>query len=85
MAGIQVAGKLGATNETTSAEEIFFQKYVKPRQKALEDFWNEIMKYNDLGEVQMINNNVFNTAAIDSKQAGIDTEKTNNDNIVVPK
>ena len=78
MLGIQTPGKLAATSaaDAQASEEIFFNKYVKPRQKILENFWNKIMKYNGLAEVQIINTNVFNKAAIDSNQAGISTDNS---------
>jgi hypothetical protein len=75
MMGIQTPGKLGNTNgqDQTAAEESFYNKYVKPRQKVLEDFWNEICEFNGLCEVRIINNNVFNKSNIESGKAGINT------------
>lgn len=69
--GIQVSGKLGSTGEIPAAEEVFFNKYVIPQQAALQQFWNRIMKYNDLAPVRIINRNVFNESAIDTKEAGM--------------
>jgi hypothetical protein len=74
--GIQISGKLGSMNELSQAEEIFFNKYVIPQQVALNQFWNRIMKFNGLGEVRIINRNVFNEAKIDTKEAGMITEQT---------
>ena len=85
MLGIQVAGKLGITNEMAQSEEIFYTKYIKPRQEILESFWNKIMRYNDLAEVRIKNVNVFNQQAIDSKQAGVEVDSAATpDNTQIP-
>lgn len=75
LVGIQVAGKLGNTNDSTNAEEIFFTKYIRPRQILLENFWNKIMNYNNLAEVRIINNNVFNQNRIESEENNIEIDK----------
>lgn len=66
MVGIAVAGKLGNTNDLTNSEEVFFNKYVRPRQIILEKFWNQIMQYNGLAEVKIINTNVFNENRVET-------------------
>lgn len=71
MFGIQTPGKLGNTSEQTDSEEIFYNRWVRPRQKKLEDFWNIVMKYNDLAEVEIINTNVFNENRAESEQSGV--------------
>lgn len=74
--GIQTAGKLGNSSDSTNAEEIFFNKYIHPRQMILEKFWNMVMKYNGLAKVRIINNNVFNENRIESEENNIiDTNK----------
>ena len=78
-------GKLGNSNDTIQAQEIFFNGYIRPRQIILEQYWNTIMKVNGLAEVEIINTNVFNQEAIDSKEAGVevDSAATPVDNIEI--
>jgi hypothetical protein len=71
MLGIAVAGKLGNTNDLTNSEEVFFNKYIRPRQVILENFWNMIMDYNDLAQVRIINTNVFNENRIDNGNTNV--------------
>lgn len=80
MVGIATAGKLGNSQETQQAEEIFFQKYIRPRQEILESFWNKIMKVNGLASVRIKNTNVFNQAAIQTEKAGLDVDTTGDEN-----
>lgn len=75
MVGIATSGKLGDTKESTSAEEIFFNNYVLPRQVAIEKFWNKIMKYNGLDPVRIINRNVFNASLVDTQSAGLPVDE----------
>ena len=75
MIGIQTAGKLGNTTDSQTHEEIFFNRYVKPCQKIIVNYFNQIMKYNELCEIKIINNNVFNESKIESEKAGIDTDE----------
>jgi hypothetical protein len=82
MLGIETPGKLGNTSadDKKAAEETFYNKYIKPRQKVLEDFWNEVMEFNGLAPVRVIDNNVFNQAKIESGKAGLDVSGgTNNE------
>ena len=86
MLGIAVAGKLGNTNDLTNSEEVFYNKYIRPRQIIIEKFWNMIMEYNDLAEVKIINTNVFNENRIDNNNPNVmktieDTTPETPDNI----
>lgn len=78
MVGIAVAGKLGGSSDGTDAEEIFFNKYVQPRQLILEKYWNKVMTMNNLAPVRIINNNIFNEAAIETKDNKDVVEKEDN-------
>lgn len=73
LVGIQVAGKLGNTDNDKS-QELFFNSYIRPRQVILEKYWNTIMKVNGLEEVEIINTNVFNEAAIETEEAGVEAD-----------
>jgi hypothetical protein len=84
MLGLQVAGKLGNTSDAPNAEEIFYNKYIKPRQQVIEKFWNEIMDYNDLCHVKIAANNIFNENKIISENAGIPTEEQVNVDAFTP-
>jgi hypothetical protein len=78
MVGIQVAGKLGDSNNAVENQEIFFNNYVKPKQQLLENYWNKIMEFNNLDKIRIIKSNIFNTQAIESKEAGLVTPENNN-------
>ncbi|MFW6310770.1 MAG: hypothetical protein ACOC1K_00890 [Nanoarchaeota archaeon] len=71
MIGIQVAGKLGNTNENAVLEEVFYNRVIKPAQEKLEGYFNKIMEYNELAEIEIDYENVFNQNRIDSEEAGI--------------
>lgn len=75
MMGLQVAGKLGNTSDAPNAEEIFYNKYIHPRQIVIEKFWNDIMDANDMAHVKIATNNIWNENKIESQNAGIDTEE----------
>lgn len=61
MVGILVAGKLGNTTgvEIYQSYQIFHNYIIKPKKKILEDFWNTIMKYNGLAEVEIKDVDIF--------------------------
>ena len=75
MMGLQTAGKLGNTSDAPNAEEIFYNKYIHPRQLIIEKFWNKIMDYNGLSHVKIAENNIFNENRLESEAGGINPEE----------
>ena len=84
MLGLQVAGKLGNTSDAPNAEEIFFNKYVRPRQVVIEQFWNDIMDMNKFAHVKIGANNIFNENRLESEAGGINIEEKINTSAFEP-